>query len=143
MDQDRVTGGVKSVAGKAEETIGDLTGDAKTKAGGMIDDTVGQIQSGVGRAKDNLRSTIDNLSEQARSAASGVQDQMGSAGETVGRHGAGQPAHRAADSGGGRVSNRVPRPPPVICGLRVWLSPRVVAGPTRPATTMMLFRQRS
>ena len=85
MDEDRVTGAINSAAGKVEGLAGDVTGDAKLRASGTMDDVAGQVQNGYGRAKDTLRGTVDALSDQARTAASSAQQQMGSAGESLGQ----------------------------------------------------------
>jgi len=84
MNEDILSGTASNLGGKVEQAAGSMTGDAKLQGQGKIDEVKGQVQAGFGRAKDNLRSTIDTLSDQARTAASGVQTQAGNAGESIG-----------------------------------------------------------
>ena len=61
MDDNRIEGGIKNVAGKIESAFGDVTGDAKTQVEGRSRSAEGQIQQGFGDAMDTLRDyTTDN-----------------------------------------------------------------------------------
>ena len=84
MDEDRVTGAINAAAGKVQGLAGDVTGDSKMQAEGRLNDLAGQAQNTYGRAKDTLRGTVDAISEQARTAASSAQQQMGTAGDSIG-----------------------------------------------------------
>ena len=58
MDKDRVEGAAKQAKGKLKETVGKVTGDAKTEAEGKADKTEGKVQNTVGGIKDkDTRST--------------------------------------------------------------------------------------
>ena len=48
MNNDRVEGAVRNFTGKAEEAVGNTTGDAKTQAEGMADKVAGKVQNAFG-----------------------------------------------------------------------------------------------
>lgn len=52
MNEDRVTGTAQDLAGKAEKTFGDVTGNTETKAGGRAREAAGKAQNLYGQAKD-------------------------------------------------------------------------------------------
>lgn len=68
MDEDRITGAAKKVAGKIEGGIGDLTGDAKTQLSGRAREAGGTVENLVGQAKDAARTVADQASELADQA---------------------------------------------------------------------------
>ena len=45
MDNDRIAGSAKDFAGKAESTVGDMTGDSKTEASGRMREAAGTVQN--------------------------------------------------------------------------------------------------
>ena len=53
MDEDRVTGTVKTVAGKLEEGLGSATGDAKSQVQGKMKQAEGNAQDVYGQVKDS------------------------------------------------------------------------------------------
>jgi uncharacterized protein YjbJ (UPF0337 family) len=53
MDENRVAGTVRSVAGKAEEGFGRVTGDSKTRAEGLVNQAAGAAQDLYGQARDS------------------------------------------------------------------------------------------
>ena len=55
MDNDRVEGLGKKVAGSIKEAVGKVTGDTKTQAEGATEKAGGTAQGAVGGAKDALR----------------------------------------------------------------------------------------
>jgi uncharacterized protein YjbJ (UPF0337 family) len=55
MDEDRIAGSTKDVAGKVEGSLGDMTGDAKTQASGRVREAAGTVQNLYGQAKDAAR----------------------------------------------------------------------------------------
>lgn len=59
MDEDRVGGSAKDWAGKAEDTVGDITGDADAQVRGRAREVAGQIQNLFGQAKDTARDAAD------------------------------------------------------------------------------------
>jgi uncharacterized protein YjbJ (UPF0337 family) len=58
MDKDRIAGAAHQVKGAVKETIGKITGDAKTQAEGAAENTAGKVQNIVGGAKDAIRNAV-------------------------------------------------------------------------------------
>jgi uncharacterized protein YjbJ (UPF0337 family) len=58
MDKDRIVGAAHQVKGAVKETVGKLTGDAKTQAEGAAEKAAGKVQNIVGGAKDAVRETV-------------------------------------------------------------------------------------
>lgn len=59
MDDNRVSGTAKNIAGKAEEGFGRATGDAKTRVQGQMRQAEGSIQDLYGQAVDSASDTIE------------------------------------------------------------------------------------
>ena len=59
MDQDRIVGSAKNIAGKVEGRVGDVAGDAKSEAAGRIREAAGSVQNIYGQAKDAARDATD------------------------------------------------------------------------------------
>jgi len=59
MDKDRIKGSANQAKGKAKETLGKLTGDAKLESEGKVDQVVGKVQNTFGGIKDKIRETED------------------------------------------------------------------------------------
>jgi uncharacterized protein YjbJ (UPF0337 family) len=59
MDEDRLSGAAKNLAGKVEEGVGRATGDTKTQAHGQMKQAEGSIQDLYGQAKHAAGDTID------------------------------------------------------------------------------------
>lgn len=57
MDENRVTGTARNVAGKLEENVGRITGDAKTQLRGTFDQVAGAAQDLYGQTADVTRDT--------------------------------------------------------------------------------------
>jgi uncharacterized protein YjbJ (UPF0337 family) len=55
MDKDRIKGSATSMGGQAKESAGDLTGDAKLKSEGKMDQAKGKVQNAFGGIKDALK----------------------------------------------------------------------------------------
>lgn len=73
MDRDRIEGAAKNLGGKLEATAGQVTGDKKIEADGVIDQVVGTAQNALGQAKDTVKdyaSTAGEQLEQVRDMAS-------------------------------------------------------------------------
>ncbi len=68
MDNDRIAGAAKDVAGKAEGGFGHLTGDAATEASGRAREAAGAAQNTFGQAKDAARDIGNAASDYAQSA---------------------------------------------------------------------------
>lgn len=52
MDENRVAGTARNIAGKAEEGFGRASGDPKTRAEGLMDEAAGKAQNLYGQARD-------------------------------------------------------------------------------------------
>jgi uncharacterized protein YjbJ (UPF0337 family) len=68
MDKDRIAGAAKDVTGKLERTVGDMAGDADTKAAGSARQAAGKVEDLYGQAKDAARDATD--------AAAGYAEQV-------------------------------------------------------------------
>jgi len=55
MDRDRLVGVAHRVKGAVKETLGKVTGDAKTETEGAAEKAAGKIQNAIGGAKDAIR----------------------------------------------------------------------------------------
>ncbi|TGD94228.1 CsbD family protein [Methylobacterium nonmethylotrophicum] len=71
MDSDRITGAGRELGGKAQQRIGEWTGDAGTQAQGFADQATGAARNAYGQAKDAVRGLADaapDYADQAREA---------------------------------------------------------------------------
>ena len=68
MDEDRVTGAAKGLAGKVEKAAGDVIGDKVTQARGAAAEAEGTIQNAFGQAKDAARGAADAAADVASQA---------------------------------------------------------------------------
>lgn len=59
MNKDQVKGKVEQVKGAVKEVAGKVTGNARLKAEGKLDQVAGKIQAGHGDAKEKLKDLID------------------------------------------------------------------------------------
>ena len=59
MDNDRIVGSAKDVAGKVEGAVGDIAGNAQTQAAGRAREAEGTVQNLYGQAKDAARDATD------------------------------------------------------------------------------------
>jgi uncharacterized protein YjbJ (UPF0337 family) len=73
MDENRVTGTAKNVAGKLEEGLGRATGDAKSQvqgkmkqAEGSAQDVYGQVKDSAGEAVTAVRNFSESLDDSIR-----------------------------------------------------------------------------
>ena len=58
MDKDRIAGAAHRGKGAVKETIGKVTGDAKTQTEGAAEKAAGKVQNAVGGAKDAAREAL-------------------------------------------------------------------------------------
>ena len=65
MDKDRIVGAARNGLGRAEETFGDATGDAKTKMEGAMRSAAGRTQQLYGQAKDAASDAAETVRDQA------------------------------------------------------------------------------
>jgi uncharacterized protein YjbJ (UPF0337 family) len=68
MDKDRVAGTTRDFAGKVEDTVGNMTGDAKTQAEGLARQATGTAQDLYGHTKDMAHDAADTATDYARKA---------------------------------------------------------------------------
>ena len=59
VDKDVVEGKLKQAEGKAQDALGDVTGNPDDDVAGKSKQVEGKIQEGVGRAKDAVRDALD------------------------------------------------------------------------------------
>ncbi|HWV02541.1 MAG TPA: CsbD family protein, partial [Devosia sp.] len=55
MHKDQVEGAGKQMKGAVKDAAGKMSGDVKLQAEGKMDKAAGQVQSAVGKAKDDAR----------------------------------------------------------------------------------------
>jgi len=61
MDGNRIDGGFREAAGRVQDAVGGLTGDAATQVRGKINQAKGQAQRAYGQAADEARNfTAEN-----------------------------------------------------------------------------------
>jgi uncharacterized protein YjbJ (UPF0337 family) len=53
MDEDRVAGSARNLGGKAQESVGRMTGDRQTEAEGVANQVKGKAQDLYGQARDS------------------------------------------------------------------------------------------
>jgi uncharacterized protein YjbJ (UPF0337 family) len=70
MDEKRVEGTARNIAGKVQEGLGRVTGDAKTQAEGVVNQAAGAAQDLYGQAKD----TAADAAGAARDTAASIND---------------------------------------------------------------------
>ncbi|HEY5082972.1 MAG TPA: CsbD family protein [Rhizomicrobium sp.] len=58
MDKDRVEGAAHQAKGAVKETVGKVTGDAKTEAEGAAEKAAGKAQNAIGGLKDAARESL-------------------------------------------------------------------------------------
>ena len=63
MDENRVEGTVRKVAGKVQEGVGRVTGDAKMQAQGMANEIRGSAQDLYGQAQENASELVRSLGD--------------------------------------------------------------------------------
>jgi uncharacterized protein YjbJ (UPF0337 family) len=63
VDKNRVEGAVENVAGKVEETVGDIAGDASTQAEGKGHQVAGTVKRTYGETLDTARGWLQNISD--------------------------------------------------------------------------------
>ena len=61
MDENRLEGTARNLGGKIQEDVGRATGDAKTKAEGLMNQAAGTAQDLYGQTADAARQTATTL----------------------------------------------------------------------------------
>jgi uncharacterized protein YjbJ (UPF0337 family) len=72
MDNDRIEGTVRNLAGRAEEAVGTVTGDHDREVHGAARRIAGQAQQSVGHAADEARDYVKDQPLTALLIAGGV-----------------------------------------------------------------------
>ncbi|BAY44111.1 hypothetical protein NIES4073_79900 [Kalymmatonema gypsitolerans NIES-4073] len=57
--EDRAKATAKNIEGKAQEAVGNITGDPEDKAEGKAKQAEGEVRHGVEDVKDNVKKTLD------------------------------------------------------------------------------------
>jgi uncharacterized protein YjbJ (UPF0337 family) len=68
MDQNRVYGNARNMAGKVEEAFGDVAGNAKSQVQGKVKQAAGAAQDLYGQARDTAADAASAVRETAASA---------------------------------------------------------------------------
>lgn len=68
MNEDRVMGTARNIAGKAQEGLGRATGDAKTQVEGVVNQATGVARDLYGQAKDAASDATDAVRQGASNA---------------------------------------------------------------------------
>lgn len=55
MDENRVSGTARDAYGRAQETVGNIVGDARTQARGKVNQVRGQAEDAAGQVSDFVR----------------------------------------------------------------------------------------
>jgi uncharacterized protein YjbJ (UPF0337 family) len=77
MDENRVSGTARNIAGKAEETVGSVVGDSATQARGAARQAVGEMQNMYGQAVDSVRGYTNEAPLTALLVAGGIGMALG------------------------------------------------------------------
>ncbi len=63
MDKDRIKGKIDEIKGDIKERIGGATKDRSMQGEGMLDKAKGKVESGLGKAKDEVRAENERQNE--------------------------------------------------------------------------------
>jgi uncharacterized protein YjbJ (UPF0337 family) len=74
MNEDRIEGAARNFGGKVQEAAGRLTGDAKTRAEGEVNQAAGKVQNLYGQAADAASEAVDALEDSAAQAVDVVRE---------------------------------------------------------------------
>lgn len=66
MNEDKLAGEGRDIAGKVKETVGDVTGDSRLQGEGFADQVGGKVQKAVGAARDALTADGRPIADKAR-----------------------------------------------------------------------------
>jgi uncharacterized protein YjbJ (UPF0337 family) len=117
MDKDRIAGAAKDAVGKVERAIGDVTGDAETKASGRVREAAGTVQNLYGQAKDTAKDASDAAIGYAKDAYDNSGDTLRGGSEAVAKQVRDNPLGALLLAGGigfalAMLMTRPPRRPP-------------------------------
>jgi uncharacterized protein YjbJ (UPF0337 family) len=74
MNEDRIEGTARNLGGKVQEAAGKLTGDAKTRVEGDINQATGRAQDLYGQARDAAADAVGVLEDSAETIEDAVRD---------------------------------------------------------------------
>jgi uncharacterized protein YjbJ (UPF0337 family) len=74
MNEDRIAGSVRNLAGQVEEGYGRVTGDAKSELAGKLRQAEGTAQEVYGQVKDQVRETAASAAEAVSAGVSKADD---------------------------------------------------------------------
>jgi len=74
MNEDRIEGTARTVGGKVQEAAGRITGDAKTRVEGEINQAAGRAQNLYGQARDAAADAVEAIEEGAETIEDVVRD---------------------------------------------------------------------
>jgi uncharacterized protein YjbJ (UPF0337 family) len=77
IDTDRITGAARELGGKAQGTIGDLTGSRRDSAEGRVREAAGQAENLFGQAKDQARDAVEHVADTARDIGGRIRETVG------------------------------------------------------------------
>jgi uncharacterized protein YjbJ (UPF0337 family) len=69
MDDNRVEGKGKDIAGRVKRQVGEWTGDAELQDEGAMDQAEGKVQNAWGKVKDAARDAKDEVTGKKKDAA--------------------------------------------------------------------------
>jgi uncharacterized protein YjbJ (UPF0337 family) len=73
MNEDRIAGTAKNIAGKAQESFGRVVGDARTQVEGIADQVKGSAQDLYGQAREGASQVASDTAAAARQTASSFE----------------------------------------------------------------------
>lgn len=76
MDQNKVAGTIRSGVGKAEQRIGEMTGDAGMQAEGVGEQIAGKAQQWYGHTREAAADAADVIADQAVTLEEVVREQV-------------------------------------------------------------------
>lgn len=66
MNKDELNGKMDQIKGKVKQATGDLTDDERLHDEGVADETIGEIQEGVGRGRRKVGEAVEDLGEKLK-----------------------------------------------------------------------------
>src|SRR5215467_1565791 len=76
MDEDRIAGTAKNIAGKAQESFGRAVGDGRTQAEGIANQVKGSAQDLYGKAREGASQLAGDTVTAARQTASSFESSV-------------------------------------------------------------------
>ena len=74
MNEDRIEGSARTIGGKMQEAAGRLTGDAKTRVEGEVNQAAGHAQNLYGQARDAAADAVGAIEDGAETVEDAVRD---------------------------------------------------------------------